>query len=311
MIFSTTLAPRSSLVFRWLVFFVLLALLEAAGQGFTWLRSCLHDQGFGFFPENMLIWLSSFVLFSGPLVVVEYFLPGTGTPKHYGLALLYWVIYMPFALASSIATQWIVSRLAVTPLFDIRLHNLSLTGFPHFLANAFLLVFSMVLFDLFLYWFHRLQHTSKLMWRFHQVHHANRSLNAIGCYHHPLEDVWRIPLFLLPMTLAFRVDAPNIMFLSAFISCWAYWSHMDSQLHFGPLRCVFVDNRYHRLHHSLLTEHFNRNFASYFAPWDRLFGTQCLPDPRNSAVQPPVGLDGVPTPANLMELWNIPFRKNT
>ena len=52
------------------------------------------------------------------------------------------------------------------------------------------------------------------------MHHANRSLNALGCYHHPLEDVWRIPLFILPMAVAFEIVAPRLAFVSAFVAGW-------------------------------------------------------------------------------------------
>lgn len=302
--------PKSSFLFKCFVFLLLLVLLEGAERSFDWIRSVLplSDAGWKGILATNGVWMISFALFAGPLMVVEYLLPGSKTPKHYARAFLFWAMYMPFAWASSTTAGWIAAQWNISPLLDLSLNQWSLVGFPRLLVNALLLIFTMVMFDLFLYWFHRLQHTSALMWRFHQVHHANRSLNAIGCYHHPLEDVWRIPLFLLPMAVAFRIDAPQMMFLSGFISCWAYWSHMDSQLHFGRLRCVFVDNRYHRLHHSIKDVHFNKNFASYFAPWDKLFGTQCMPDADSQEVLE-VGLSDADTPHDLWSLWTLPFKR--
>lgn len=289
-------------------FVLLLVLLEASTRVFGWLRGVLPlgaDGAVGF-AANVALWYGGFAVFALPLTFLERFWPATGFARHYGRALWYWALYMPFALLAYRCTAYLVDRIGWQPPIDIRLEQLHLSGSAELLMNAFLLVFGMVLFDFFFYWFHRLQHRVPLLWRFHRVHHANRYLNAVSCYHHPLEDLWRIPLFMLPMALTFRVDAPQMLLLSGFIPAWAYLSHMDSQLNFGPLvRRVFVDNRYHRIHHSMDPAHFDTNFASYFAPWDWMFGTQRMP--RAGEVALAVGLSDVPSPATTTQLLRMPF----
>jgi sterol desaturase/sphingolipid hydroxylase (fatty acid hydroxylase superfamily) len=301
--------PTFSVPVRLACFSLLLLVAEATFRTFDSLRTNLPLSGEGWVGvlANNALWMSSVILFSAPLLLLERFLPHTRLPRHYGRALLYWVMYIPLGWGSSVLAGWLLSRLGMTPLLSVHLDQFQLTGTARFAANVAMLVLAMVCFDFFYYWLHRMQHRWAWLWRFHQVHHANRYVNALSCYHHPLEDLLRIPLFTLPMALTFSFDAPQIVLLSAFFSCWAYWNHMDSQLHFGVLRHVLVDNRYHMLHHSMNPAHFDRNFASYFTPWDRLFGTQLMPD-ETAQGRIEVGLDGVPSPASLKALWLMPLK---
>lgn len=290
------------------VFALMLVLLELALGAFVWLRGQLpaNTPGALGFVLEAGFWFAAVLLFTTPLLVVERLAPGSGLPPHYGRALTYWAAYVPVALLSSHAVSALVLWLDVPPLLRLNLDQITQLGVPRMLAHVGLLVLSMLLFDFFFYWFHRMQHAVPLLWRFHRVHHSIRAVNALACYHHPLEDLLRIPFLLVPLALAFRIDVPQMLLLSAFFSAWAYINHLDSSLNFGPLRVVLVDNHYHRLHHSLRPEHFGTNFASYFSLWDALFRTRLLPqgDPFGFGV----GLSDVPEATNLRELWAIPFR---
>ena len=73
----------------------------------------------------------------------------------------------------------------------------------------------------------------------------------------------------------------------------------------GPLRAWFVDNRYHRIHHSLEERHFDRNFGAFTTLWDRLFGTHYAPEPGE---WPDVGLAEVGEPGGVREWLDQPLR---
>ena len=49
--------------------------------------------------------------------------------------------------------------------------------------------------------------------------------------------------------------------------------HSPIRLHLGVLGRYIVDNRVHRIHHSLEPAHFDKNFGMFTTLWDRLFGT--------------------------------------
>lgn len=241
------------------------------------------------------------------LVLVEQAVPGSRAPRRYLQALWFWAWYVPVAVLSAQIVHAFVHYYGIEPLFSVSLASLDLQGAPKVVAGALLLLLGAIVLDFFLYWFHRMQHAVPLLWAFHSSHHANRSLNGLGSYHHPLEDLLRLPFMLLPLALTFEVRAPELAYVSAFIGAWGFVNHMDTRLHFGPhVRHLFADPWYHRVHHSLATEHYDRNFAGVFSPWDRLFGTQVLPPPE--AYRLPVGLDDVPHPAGVRDYLFTPWR---
>lgn len=279
---------------------LVLILLEAALAGIGWINHNVLQHGWvpGFVASCLSLYLH-IVLFGGALAAVEFFLPGSGTPKRYGHAALFWAFYVPVAVGSAEIASRVVTHFHVTPLLSFHFDALTAKGPAGIAMNAGTILLGAFLLDFFYYWFHRLQHKLSLLWAFHSVHHANRSLNALGCYHHPLEDLWRIPLFLLPMALAFEVVAPRLVLISTFVTAWGVFNHMDSSFNLGRLRNFLADNHYHRVHHSIAREHYDVNFAGMFSVWDRLFSTQIMPGP--AADKLPVGLLDTPHPQTLWQ----------
>ena len=241
------------------------------------------------------------------MALVEQLFPGSGSPKRYLQALWFWSWYVPVAVWCGNAVHAFLTRNGIEPLVSLGLDDLGLNAAWQTAAGVGLVLLGAIVLDFFVYWFHRMQHAVPLLWAFHSTHHANRSLNGVGSYHHPLEDVLRIPFMMLPLALTIEIEAPQLAFVSAFVATWGFVNHMDTRLHFGPLlRNVFADPRYHRVHHSLASEHYDANFAGMFSPWDRLFGTQILPPPDAHLL--PVGLADVPHPAGLRDYLFTPVR---
>jgi sterol desaturase/sphingolipid hydroxylase (fatty acid hydroxylase superfamily) len=83
------------------------------------------------------------------------------------------------------------------------------------------------------------------------------------------------------------------------------WIHSPTRANFGPLRAWFVDNRYHRIHHSLEERHFDRNFGAFTTLWDRLFGTHYAPGPEE---WPNVGLAEMGEPRGVGDWFAQPYR---
>ena len=259
------------------------------------------------FAVQCLIVYLHFILLGGALMLLELTMPGSPAPRRYGSAALFWALYVPVAVGVADFMQWLIGALHIQPLIALRFGDFQASGVPGLLLNAGLIVLAAALFDFFYYWFHRLQHTWNWLWAFHSVHHANRSLNALGCYHHPLEDMLRVPFFLVPMALVFRIDAPSLVLLSAFVTAWGLFNHADTRFSLAPLRFLLADNHYHRIHHSLDPAHFGSNFAGMFSFWDRLFGTQRLPVAGGEHL--PVGLDDQPHPSTVADYVLGPWQR--
>ncbi len=119
-------------------------------------------------------------------------------------------------------------------------------------------------YDFFYYWFHRLQHTLRPLWRVHAVHHSIEELNAFNDYHHWLENTLRVPLILLPMSIIISVSAPGVIVYTMILQFMGQMTHANSKISYGLFRYVFSEPKFHRIHHSAEERHWGKNFAFMF-----------------------------------------------
>jgi sterol desaturase/sphingolipid hydroxylase (fatty acid hydroxylase superfamily) len=160
-----------------------------------------------------------------------------------------------------------------------------------------------VVYDFFFYWFHRAQH--RWLWRFHAVHHSVRELNGVNTYHHLTEPLFQTLFLLIPVSLILSDTGQAAAVATVILYLHSLMIHSSTRLHLGPLRAVLVDNRFHRIHHSLEERHFDRNFGAFTTVWDRVFGTAHFPAP---CEWPATGLCDVDQPRNLREWIDLPWR---
>jgi sterol desaturase/sphingolipid hydroxylase (fatty acid hydroxylase superfamily) len=155
--------------------------------------------------------------------------------------------------------------------------------------------------DFLAYWRHRAEH--RWFWPIHVVHHSPHELHAANDIGHPIQVFFSIVFISIPMSLI-QIDGPGAPFIVGFIiSLLSYYIHSPIDVHFGPFRKVLVDNRYHRIHHSLELKHFDRNFGICFSLWDRMFGTAYDPQPGE---WPAVGVAGIKPPRTITEYLMLP-----
>jgi sterol desaturase/sphingolipid hydroxylase (fatty acid hydroxylase superfamily) len=175
--------------------------------------------------------------------------------------------------ATAVLSSHLLELANVRPFLTLRLGHssappgaLSIVG-----GTAFVLLIS----DFLYYWFHRLQHT-RLLWRFHAVHHAIEDLNAAN-YAHWTEEAWRLPFMTLPVALLVPSGMPVWSVAAAIATLQSQYIHSPTRLHLGPMWRLIYDNRFHRIHHSLEPRHFDKNFGVLTPLWDWMFGTLYVP----------------------------------
>lgn len=157
-----------------------------------------------------------------------------------------------------------------------------------------------VWFDLQFYVIHRLEH--RFFWRFHAVHHSIRNLSAANSFHHWTEPLMGLTVA-LPLLFIEVEIAPTLGFLTFLLNFWQFYIHSSSRVHVGPLRWLVIDNRYHRIHHSVKPEHYGKNFGAMTPFWDWLFGTLYMP---KRDEWPSVGLAEVEEPKSLRQWSSLP-----
>lgn len=216
-------------------------------------------------------------------------------------ALAYWALFIPVAAALTVLLSWAWGALGVQPLLSLPLFRpLAFLG-P--VAALLAVLAAAVLNDFFFYWCHRIQH--RFLWRFHAVHHSIREMSAVNSYHHLSETLMSLILYTVPTSLIVSDAAEAVPWIGLLLWLHIVWIHSPTRANFGPLRILFVDNVYHRIHHSLEERHFDRNFGAFTTLWDRLFGTHYAPEPGE---WPDVGLTGIAAPGDVGEWLAQPFR---
>lgn len=157
--------------------------------------------------------------------------------------------------------------------------------------------------DFLAYWRHRAEH--EWFWPIHVVHHSPTELHAVNDIGHPVQIFFSLIFITIPMSL-FQIDGPETPAAVLFVvSLLSYYIHSPVDVHFGRFRKVLVDNRFHRIHHSLEERHFDKNFGICFSLWDHLFGTAYDPAPGE---WPEVGVAGVPAPQTISDYLLLPVR---
>ena len=135
---------------------------------------------------------------------------------------------------------------------------------------------------------HVMVHAVPVLWRLHQVHHADLDYDlTTGSRFHPIE-------ILLSMLIKFATIAvlgPPVLAVAIFevlLNAMAMFNHGNIRLPAGldrVLRWFVVTPDMHRVHHSVVHAETNSNFGFNMPWWDRLFGTY--------RDQPRAGHDGI------------------
>ena len=181
------------------------------------------------------------------------------------------VVSLVFAGATLIATEW-----ARTNSFGV-LHWLGIGG-----IWAFALGF--VLFDLWQYLWHRLNHKVPLLWRFHAVHHADRELSASSGLRFHTGEIVLSSCARLAVVPLLGMTVPQVLLYEAVLLPVILFHHGNVEI--PPradrwLRWLIVTPWMHWVHHSDYQPETDSNYSSVFSFWDRIFGSfRLVADPR-------------------------------
>ncbi len=159
--------------------------------------------------------------------------------------------------------------------------------------------------DLYIYWFHRIQHRSIRLWRIHEAHHSTKDVDWLsGSRSHSLEILINQTIEFAPIVLLGA--APEVALYKGMISAiWGMWIHSNIDVHTGKLQYVINGPEMHRWHHSDVVADGSYNFATKLAIWDWIFGTGFLPERKKPAGY---GLREIEFPKNYIRQHLFAFR---
>lgn len=145
----------------------------------------------------------------------------------------------------------------------------ALTQLPIWVQLLILFVFT----DFCVYWWHRFQHQSRIVWQFHKTHHSQVNLNVLTTFRATVIDRLVALAFLAVPAAMMKVDAALPVAIAAALQFHQLMIHSDTGWSFGPLDRIFVSPSFHEVHHSSLEPHLDRNYGGVLSLWDHLFGT--------------------------------------
>jgi sterol desaturase/sphingolipid hydroxylase (fatty acid hydroxylase superfamily) len=138
--------------------------------------------------------------------------------------------------------------------------------------NLWTWIGGLILADFLYYWSHRLEHTCRLFWSWHNVHHSSTDYNGTTA----LRLGWLEPFvswyLLVPMVLV-GFHPLHVLILFQVLLTYQTWIHTQKIGKLGGFEKIFNTPSSHRVHHGSNPKYLDKNFGAVFIVWDRLFGT--------------------------------------
>lgn len=173
------------------------------------------------------------------------------------------------------------------------------------------LAVGVLLLDLTFYWWHRLNHSWSLLWRFHNVHHIDPALDSTTSFRfHAGEIAYSAAFRAVQIGIigpgALTLVVYELLFLSGTV-----FHHSNVRLPVGlerALNYVFVTPRMHGVHHSVIRDETNSNYSVVFRWWDVLHRSLRLNVPQDEIR---MGVAGYTRPQDnsLASVLALPFKQ--
>jgi sterol desaturase/sphingolipid hydroxylase (fatty acid hydroxylase superfamily) len=260
-------------------------------------------------------WASAYTLFgiAPPLVLalLEHLTRPAGPRKsarkwllHFQIMLLNYAAAAPCALLAAYLASLLVKSVGLN-LGLIDVHVGDGKAIPSIVGALFL---SGLAGDFFFYWYHRSLHKSNILWQHHKMHHLDPEFDAMtGPRQNWLESFFSVFFIFIPVAVLFNfnnnIDPLDTGLLQgAIIGFWtllSFQNHSNLRLQFGKATVLFTSSQSHRIHHSYLPQHLDKNFVAFFPIWDILFGTYYHP------ARDEFPLTGVAGEKDIQSVWEV------
>lgn len=170
-----------------------------------------------------------------------------------------------FLLVKTIIGRLIMLWLSMWVYENHRLTTLNLTN-PLVWLGVFLLR------DAIYYWEHRAEHSVRLLWASHMVHHSPTTIGFTTAIRVPwMEAIYKPWLGLWVPFIGFHPLA--FVTLDVLAATIGQLQHTTACRKRTVLDSVFVTPSAHRVHHGSNPQYIDRNFGAVLIIWDRMFGT--------------------------------------
>lgn len=205
------------------------------------------------------------------------------------------------------ATATVTSALVVLPI------TVTATGLgavidlrPAWWSGAPAVLLDFLILDLWIYWWHRANHAVAILWRFHEVHHLDHTLDTTSALRFHLGELALSAVVRAPLLIVLGVPLETVLLFDTLVLVAALFHHANMALPAGLERAlsrVIVTPSIHWVHHHARRADTDSNYATVLSLWDRVFKSR---SPTRRTPDLPIGVDGRPE-LSLARLLLRPF----
>ncbi|GAB6141652.1 sterol desaturase family protein [Methylosoma difficile] len=195
----------------------------------------------------------------------------------------------------------ILTLLRVSSLFFVA-QQFSTHGILSGMDSGFLkMLLSFLLFDFAIYVWHYASHKNYFLWRFHKVHHSDKSFNVTTGFRFHVFDLCLEIIYKCAFVIIIGVEANVVLTIETLQLFFIFFHHANLHVKNEDLVSqVFITPALHRVHHSSLRSEHDSNYGIVLSFWDRLLGT------RKELVPEKIGLDFIEA-ENFLQLFFLAF----
>jgi sterol desaturase/sphingolipid hydroxylase (fatty acid hydroxylase superfamily) len=173
-------------------------------------------------------------------------------------------------------------------------------------------ILAVVLLDYTLYLWHVLTHRVPFLWRFHEVHHIDREMDATTALRFHFGEIAISVVFRAAQVLTIGPALMAVASWQIFLFVCILFHHSNVRLPLAwerRLARLIVTPRLHGIHHSIAPAEVNSNWSSGLTIWDWLHGTLRTEVPQDSIV---LGIAGHRDDSDqrLANVLALPFRES-
>ena len=135
---------------------------------------------------------------------------------------------------------------------------------------------ALVLFDGWMYLWHRANHAIPFLWRFHRMHHSDCEMDVTSATRFHIGELILSSILRLGVVLLLGLTLWQLLLYEVMLLPIIQFHHSNVNL---PerwdrvLRTIIVSPNMHRVHHSRIQPETDSNYSSVFSLWDRLART--------------------------------------
>lgn len=179
---------------------------------------------------------------------------------------------------------------------------------PAWWSGAAGLALDLLLFDFWIYWWHRANHRIPVLWRFHEIHHLDAFLDTTSALRFHFGEVLLSALVRGAVILALGMPIESVLLFEILIQFASIFHHSNLRLPKrleNALSAAVITPSLHWVHHHKVRRDTDSTYGTVLSLWDRLFGSRSATR-RHAGM--PIGVEGEDEKPTV-ELFVRPFRR--